>query len=156
MQPLTTSWNHGQPFPLPFDMHGTDDYSAWFSLAAALAFWRDAGGPEIAVRGRGLLDDAFDVVDDAVRRTGLPRRDVPLPDEPAPCLRLVALPDGVGDTEEKADVVYRALSALQVEAQLIAFGGRGWIRLSGAVYNEPGDYERLADVLPGVLAPTAG
>ena len=151
MRPLTTSWNHGQPFPLPFDTHGTDDYSAWFSLAAAVDFWRDAGGLEIGVRGRALLDDAFAVVDDAVRRTGLARSDVRLPAEPAPCLRLVSLPDGVADTEQKADVVYLALSALKVEAQLVAYGGRGWIRLSGALYNEPADYQRLADVLPKVL-----
>ncbi len=151
MRPLTTSWNHGQPFPLPFDTHGTDDYSAWFCLATAVDFWRDAGGLEIGVRGRALLDDAFAVVDDAVRRTGLARADVRLPAEPAPCLRLVSLPDGVADTEEKADVVYLALSALKVEAQLVAYGGRGWIRLSGALYNEPADYQRLADVLPGVL-----
>ena len=151
MRPLTTSWNHGQPFPHPFDTHGTDDYSAWFSLAAAVDFWRDAGGLEIGVRGRALLDDAFAVVDDAVRRTGLTRSDVRLPAEPAPCLRLVSLPDGVADTEQKADVVYLALSALKVEAQLVAYGGRGWIRLSGALYNEPADYQRLADVLPKVL-----
>ena len=134
-----------------FDTHGTDDYSGWFALPAALAFWRDAGGPEIGVRGRAMLDEAFAVVDDAVRQTGLGRSDAPLPDRSAPCLRLVALPDGVADTEEKADVVYRALSAQQVEAQLVACGGRGWIRLSGAVYNEPADYERLADVLSTVL-----
>ena len=66
----------------------------------------------------------------------------------------MSLPDGVADTEEKADVVYLALSAREVEAQLVAYGGRGWIRLSGAVYNEPADYQRLADVLPEVL--TAG
>ena len=86
-----------------------------------------------------------------VRRTGLARSDVRLPAEPAPCLRLVSLPDGVADTEQKADVVYLALSALKVEAQLVAYGGRGWIRLSGALYNEPADYQRLADVLPKVL-----
>ena len=35
---------------------------------------------------------------------------------------------------------------------MVAFGGRGWVRLSGAPYNEPADYERLADVLPDALA----
>ena len=151
--PLTTSWNHGMPFPLPFDTHGTDDYSGWYSLEAALAFWRDAGGLGIGERGRALLDEGAAVVDAAVAETGRTRDDVPLPRQPAPCLRMVALPNGVADTEEKADAVYQALGAERIEAQLVAFGGRGWIRLSGAVYNEPGDYEHLAKVLPSVLAP---
>jgi isopenicillin-N epimerase len=152
MLPLTTSWNHGQEFPLPFDTHGTDDYSGWFSLEAAVAFWHEAGGLDLGAKARALLDQGAAVVDASVRRTGLPRAEVALPAEPSPCLRLVALPDGAADTEPKADAVYQALSARAVEAQVVAFGGRGWIRLSGAAYNEPGDYERLADVLPEGLA----
>jgi isopenicillin-N epimerase len=152
LRPLTTSWNHGQPFPKPFDTAGTDDYSGWLTLPTAAEFWRDAGGLGIGERGRTLLDAGAGAVDEAVRRTRLPRADVALPASPAPCLRLVALPDGVADTEERADAVYEALSAARVECQVVAFGGRGWIRLSGAVYNEPGDYERLAEELPGVLA----
>jgi isopenicillin-N epimerase len=74
-----------------------------------------------------------------------------MPAEPSPCLRLVALPDGVADDEDKVDALYLAISAEQVEAQVVAFGGRGWIRLSGAAYNEPADYERLAAVLPPLL-----
>ena len=60
----------------------------------------------------------------------------------------------MADTEAEANAVYEALSARAVEAQVVAFGGRGWIRLSGAPYNQPADYERLADVLPDVI--TAG
>jgi isopenicillin-N epimerase len=152
MLPLTTSWNHGQPFPLPFDTHGTDDYSGWFTLEAAVAFWREAGGLELGERARALLDEGAAVVDASVRRTGRPRSQVGVPAAPSPCLRLVPLPDGVADTEESANAVYEALSARAVEAQVVAFGGRGWVRLSGAPYNEPADYERLADVLPDALA----
>ncbi len=151
MLPLTMSWNHGLPFPQPFDTYGTDDYSGWFALEAALDFWRDVGGFGIGERGRALLDVGAAVVDEAVRRTGLPRAEVRLPRDPSPCLRLVPLPDGVAGTEAAGDALYRALSAARVEAQVMTFGGRGWIRLSGAVYNEPDDYERLATVLPDVL-----
>jgi len=144
--PLTTSWNHGQPFPLPFDTHGTDDYSAWLSLEAAVAFWHDAGGLEIGERGRGLLDDGAKLV-----AAALPEVEAALPATPAPMLRLVPLPDGVADTVQSADALYEALSARRVEVQVVAYDGRGWLRLSGAVYNEPADYERLAEVLPEVL-----
>jgi isopenicillin-N epimerase len=147
LEPLTTSWNHGQPFPLPFDMHGTDDYSAWFTLADAIAFWHEAGGLGIGERAAGMLDTGAKVVGDAV---GAPTVAVTL--TPAPCLRLVPLPDGVATTEHDADRLYEALSARRVEAQVVAYADRGWIRLSGAVYNEPADYERLADVLRDAIA----
>jgi isopenicillin-N epimerase len=145
--PLTTSWNHGQPFPLPFDTHGTDDYSAWFSLEAAVRFWHEAGGGGIAERARGLLDKGAAVVAEALPETGAAS-----PVTSAPCLRLVALPPGVADTEQRADALYRALSGRQVETQVVAYAGQGYVRLSGAVYNEPADYERLAEVLPQAVA----
>jgi len=145
--PLTTSWNHGMPFPLPFDTSGTDDYSGWFALEAALDFWRQAGGPAIAERSAELLDKGAAVVAGA-----LPEAEVRLPVHPAPALRLVGLPDGVATTLEDADVLYRRLSGLGLEVQVTPYDGRGWIRLSGAVYNRPADYERLAEVLPAALA----
>jgi isopenicillin-N epimerase len=146
LEPLTTSWNDGLPFPQPFDMRGTDDYSAWMCLQAAVDFWEDAGGPEIAERAVGLLDKAAAVVASA-----LPAVDAPVPAAPAPCLRLVPLPDGVAATLETADGLYGRLSARGVEAQVTSYDGRGYVRLSAAVYNEIDDYERLASVLPEVL-----
>lgn len=146
--PLVTSWNHGQPFPLPFDTHGTDDYSGWFSLAAAVEFWEHAGGLGLARRAVDLLDTAVKVLTSALPDPGVT---VAGPVNPSPCLRLVPLPTGVATTLEDADELYLALSARDVEAQVTPYGGQGWIRLSGAAYNEPEDYERLADVLPDVL-----
>ena len=145
-EPLTTSWNHGLPFPWPFDTSGTDDFSGWFTLGAALDFWRDAGGPAIAERSVELLDKGA-----AVIASVLPEVAAEPPRTPAPCLRMVALPDGVAATVDDADLLYERLSGLGVEAQVTPYGGRGWIRLSGAVYNVPSDYERLAEVLPTLL-----
>lgn len=147
LTPLTTSWNHGMDFPWPFDTYGTDDYSAWFSLEAAVDFWADAGGPAIADRASALLDKAAAVVAGA-----LPPVDAPVPASPAPCLRLVPLPDGVAATAESAADLYQRLSELGVEAQVTPYDGRGHLRLSAAVYNELADYERLAEVLPTALA----
>jgi isopenicillin-N epimerase len=146
IQPLTTSWNHGGRFPLPFDTVGTDDYSAWFGLETAVEFWRQAGGLGIGERAVRLLDAGAAVVAEAVERV-----DVPAPRHPSPCLRLVPLPDGVAATEADADALYERLSASHVEAQVVAHAGRGWIRLSGAVYNEPADYEHLAEVLAAAI-----
>jgi isopenicillin-N epimerase len=57
----------------------------------------------------------------------------------------------VATTPESASELYERLSAVGVEAQVTAYGGRGHLRLSAAVYNELADYERLAEVLPGAL-----
>ncbi len=146
LEPLTTSWNDGLPFPQPFDMRGTDDYSAWMCLQDAVDFWEDAGGDAIAERAVGLLDKAAAVVASA-----LPAVDAPVPATPAPCLRLVPLPDGVATTLEDADALYRRLSGLGVEVQVTPYDGRGHLRLSAAVYNEIDDYERLAELLPAAL-----
>jgi isopenicillin-N epimerase len=81
----------------------------------------------------------------------LPAVDAPVPATPAPCLRLVPLPDGVATSLESADELYRRLSALGVEVQVTPYDGRGHLRLSAAVYNEIADYERLAEVLPTAL-----
>ena len=144
--PLTTSWNSGLAFPQPFDMHGTDDYSGRMVLGEAVAFWESAGGLGIGDRAVDLLDKAVPLV-----AGSLPAVDAPLPAVPAPCLRLVPLPDGVAATAEDADALYHRLGARGVEVQVVAFDGRGYLRLSAAVYNEPGDYERLAAVLPVAL-----
>jgi isopenicillin-N epimerase len=146
LEPLTTSWNDGLPFPQPFDMRGTDDYSAWMCLQVAVDFWTEAGGAAIAGRAARLLDEAAGVV-----AAALPAVDAPLPATPAPCRRLVPLPDGVATTLEDADALYQRLSARGVEVQVTPYGGRGHLRLSAAVYNEIGDYERLAELLPAAL-----
>ena len=91
MQPLTTSWNHGMAFPWPFDTYGTDDYSAWFSLEAAVGFWTEAGGLALAERASTLLDKGAAAVAGA-----LPPVDAPVPASAAPCLRLVPLPERRG------------------------------------------------------------
>ncbi|MGA9749700.1 MAG: aminotransferase class V-fold PLP-dependent enzyme [Nocardioides sp.] len=146
IDPLTTSWNHGMPFPAPFDTYGTDDYSGWFALAAAISFWEEAGGWGISERSIALLDKGAAAV-----AAALPEVDAAPPRTPAPCLRLVGLPDGVAETPESADVLYETLSRRGLEVQVTPYRGRGWVRLSAAVYNEPDDYERLAEILPTLL-----
>ncbi|CAN5578776.1 hypothetical protein BH10ACT10_BH10ACT10_24610 [soil metagenome] len=60
--------------------------------------------------------------------------------------------DSIAGASEDADAFYVRLRAERVEAQVVAYGGRGWIRLSAAAYNEAADYERLAAVLPQAVA----
>jgi hypothetical protein len=45
-----------------------------------------------------------------------------------------------------------AVPAWRREAHFVALEGVLWARISAHVYNEIGDYPRLAEALPGVLA----
>lgn len=150
VEPPTTSWNRDAPFPVSFDWRGTDDYTGWLSLHAAVRFWRRLGGFAEVRRRSVMLDRACATVAAAVAGDG----DVPA--RAAPCLRVVPLPEGVADTPESADALYEALSRRGVEAQVLCWAGRGFVRLSAAPYNEPGDYDRLAEALPPLLRGGAG
>lgn len=146
--PLTSGRNLCRPFPAPFDITGTDDRSNWFSLADAIRFWRSAGGLRVAEDATSLLEVGAPIVASALP----PVHDVALPVRPAPCMRLVPLPDGVAATASDAAGLYESLSALGLEVQVVPYAGRGYLRLSAAPYNVIGDYERLAEVLPRVVA----
>ncbi|UYM05048.1 aminotransferase class V-fold PLP-dependent enzyme [Solicola gregarius] len=144
--PLASGAPGDTAFPLTFDRTGTDDYTGWCCLADAVAFWHDAGGPDIAHRSRTLLDTGAAVVRDA-----LGADDQPIPPDPAPCMRLVPLPAGTAATAADAARLYERLSERGFEVQVVAHAGRGYVRLSASLYNAPDDYERLAKAMPDAL-----
>jgi peptidoglycan/xylan/chitin deacetylase (PgdA/CDA1 family) len=53
---------------------------------------------------------------------------------------------GLGSLAE-AEALRERLRAAGVEVGATGWRGRGYVRLSGAPYNVPDDYERLADAL---------
>ncbi|MBC9821465.1 aminotransferase class V-fold PLP-dependent enzyme [Terrabacter sp. MAHUQ-38] len=147
LRPLVTSWSHGLPFPERFDLQGTVDHSAWVAVPDGLAAWRDLGGWDQVERNAVLLLKGAEHV-----RTALGTPD-PLGGTPsAPCLRLVALPDGVGETPEAAEALWQRLHAAGFVVPPVSFGGRGYVRLAAAPYNDEDDYARLAVALTSLLA----
>jgi isopenicillin-N epimerase len=111
-----------------------------------LAAWHDLGGwqqvacnAELLVRGAALVRDALGT---AAPHGGLPS---------APCLHLVALPDGLASTTEDAEALWQRLYAAGFVVPPVAFDGRGYLRLAAAPYNDEDDYRRLAQALPDVL-----
>lgn len=144
--PLTSGRNATSAYPAPFDITGTDDRSNWFCLADAIRFWHQAGGLRIAADSRSLLDEGASIVAETLAPS-----DASLPVRPAPCLRLVPLPDGVATTPDGAARLYERLSAEGAEVQVAAYGRQGYLRLSAAPYNRLSDFERLAALLPRAL-----
>ncbi len=64
----------------------------------------------------------------------------------------VRLPLHLESTRAEAVRVRRALQAVNVDSPVHPLADGMWLRLSAYAYNEIGDYERLAKLLPGVLA----
>jgi isopenicillin-N epimerase len=149
MRPLVTSWSHGAPFPERFDLQGTVDHSAWAAVPAGLDAWSALGGWQQVTRNADLLLRGAEHVRVALgtesRHGGIPA---------APCLRLVALPEGVATTTEAAEALWQRLHAAGFVVPPVAFGGRGYLRLAAAPYNDEDDYSRLASALPQILGPS--
>ncbi|WP_330474024.1 aminotransferase class V-fold PLP-dependent enzyme [Terrabacter sp. C0L_2] len=146
MRPLVTSWSHGLPYPERFDLQGTVDHSSWVAVPDGLAAWRDLGGWEQVARNADLLVRGVEHVRSALG-TPDPRAGI----RSAPCLRLVALPDGVATTTESAEALWQQLYAAGLVVPPVSFEGRGYLRLAAAPYNDEDDYARLAAALPGIL-----
>lgn len=71
---------------------------------------------------------------------------------PVPGMRLVRLPEGLGQSRVEADALRdRATAELGVEAAFTSFDGTGYLRLSAHVYNTPADYDRFAESCVPVL-----
>lgn len=150
MRPLVTSWSHGLPFPERFDLQGTVDHSAWAVVPDGLAAWVELGGWEQVDRNAELLLRGAEHVRSALG-TESPLGGIPS----APCLRLVALPEGVATTTESAEALWQRLHAAGFVVPPVAFDGRGYLRLAAAPYNDEDDYRRLAAALPGILGQPA-
>lgn len=146
LRPLVTSWSHGLPYPDRFDLQGTVDHSAWLCIPDGVAAWEQLGGWGQVERNAELLLRGAEVVRTALG-TPDPHGGIPA----APCLRLVALPEGVATTTESADALWQMLFEAGFVVPPVAFGGRGYLRLAAAVYNDEDDYARLAGALPRVL-----
>lgn len=124
-------------FLLEFDWTGTFDPSAWLSVPAALEFMSSHGGwPEVMRRNRELALLGRDILCSAL---GI---DPPAPDEMLGAMAAVPLPDGTeGDKLQDA-----LLFEHHIEVPVMPWP-RPLLRISAQLYNEPADYERLAEAL---------
>ena len=124
-------------FLLEFDWTGTFDPSAWLAVPAALEFMSSHGGwPEVMRRNRELALLGRDILCSAL---GI---DPPAPDEMLGAMAAVPLPDGTeGDKLQDA-----LLFEHHIEVPVMPWP-RPLLRISAQLYNEPADYERLAEAL---------
>ncbi len=142
VRPLVLGWSATSRYPECFDARGTADMSAWMAVPDALALWEGLGGWSMTARNAELASWGQRYVAGTI---GVPLDG--LPDTPAPAMRLVPLPDGVGADQDAAERLYERLSADAVEVGVIAWGGRGWLRPGTQVFTTEDDHVHLAKTL---------
>jgi isopenicillin-N epimerase len=148
-------------FRLEFDWVGTNDPSAWLAVPTALDFGASllpAGWPALRQRNRDLALEARDLLLAAIGSNP------PAPDDMIGSMATIPLPweaepGTVDDVDLYGDPLSRALRASGIQAMVTPWpqrpDGRPWRRLlrtSAAAYNDRSQFERLASVLPGLLA----
>jgi len=146
LHPVTISHGYGQGFTAEFDWTGTTDPSAYLALPAAIKFFERLGGVALMARNRALVAEAV-----AMLATELGTETGAAP-EMIGSMASVRLPIELQSTRSEAVRVRRALQAAKVDSPVHPLAGGIWLRLSAYAYNDFGDYERLAKLLPGALA----
>ncbi|HVY16483.1 MAG TPA: aminotransferase class V-fold PLP-dependent enzyme [Rhodopila sp.] len=145
LHPVVISHGYGQGFLAEFDWTGTTDFSRFLAVEEAIAHHRRLGGPALRARNRSLAAEAAERL---ARRLGTRTGGGPVV---SAAMGTVRLP--VGDpTPEHALAIRQALVRAGTDAPVHALDGGLWLRLSAFAYNEPGDYDRLGDIVAGVLA----
>jgi isopenicillin-N epimerase len=145
LHPVTISHGYGAGFTKEFDWTGTIDPSAYLALPAALDFFGRLGGPALMERNRLLAAEAGSLLASTLGT------EVGARSEMAGAMALVRLPFEMSPTREAAVPVRAILQAAGTDCPVHGLAGGPWLRLSAYAYNERADYERLAELLPGVI-----
>jgi isopenicillin-N epimerase len=142
--PVVISHGLGQGYLAEFDWTGTRDPSAFLSIEAALAAHARLGGAALMARNRDLAAAAGARL---AARLGTEVAALPAMQGAMATVRLPAAGDAA-----QALALRRRLTALGTDAPVVALDGALWVRLSAQAYNQPDDYDRLADLLEQALA----
>ncbi|MBI5946592.1 MAG: aminotransferase class V-fold PLP-dependent enzyme [Chloroflexi bacterium] len=160
IRPLVISHGANRPlrgrtrFQTEFAWTGTSDPTPALGFAVAIRFMATllpGGWDELRARNRGLALAAREML---AARLGL---GLPCPDEMVGSIANLVLPDAKDDEREfifDPDPLQAALRERhRVEVPVFAWPAppKRLLRLSAQLYNEPADYERLADGLAALL-----
>lgn len=135
MRPPVVS--HFDGWPMAFDWPGTIDPTAYLAAPAALGLF---DWDEARAHGRRVVRAGAELVRDRVGAV------LPLQDSGS---QMALLDLGLSDLAA-AEALRERLRAEGVEVASTVWRGRGYVRISGAVYNDEDDYLRLADALARV------
>jgi isopenicillin-N epimerase len=142
LHPPVISWGLDQGFTAEFDWVGTRDPSPFLAAPEGLSFMRELGLESIRAYNHDLAWEAARML---CERWGTK---LGVSEAMVGSMVTLPLPEYLGSTREDA---FRVRDALlfrnRIEAQVHAWRGRLWVRLSAQIYNAMVDYERLASAL---------
>ncbi|MEV4659647.1 aminotransferase class V-fold PLP-dependent enzyme [Micromonospora sp. NPDC049301] len=150
IEPLVVSWEQDAGFPARIEWQATLDYTSWLAAPAGLFTLRSLGVDRVREHNAALAAYGQRVVGDAL---GVPPAQLPDPGGPTVALRIIPLPAGTATTIDAARALQTRIGErLGAEVAVMSWNARGWLRLTGQVYNAAEEYERLAVRLPALLA----
>jgi len=148
IRPLVVSWEQNAGFPGNVEFAGTQDYTGWLAAPAGLFALRALGVDRVRTHNADLARYAQQTIGAAL---GVPASQLPDPGGPV-AMRVVPLPGRLPGSQEAALALReRIVDELHTVVAVNAYRGRLLLRLCGQVYNQPGEYERLAADLPALL-----
>lgn len=145
------SWAEQDGFPDSFEQAGTVDLTGWLAAPVAVHTLAAFGWGRLRERNAGLVAWGQDLVG---RAMGADPDD--LRGDPGVSMRILELPDGIATTQVQAQALQARIAAeIGCEVAVVAWNGRGLLRLSAHAYNQTTDYRRLAAGLPALLRDAA-
>jgi isopenicillin-N epimerase len=146
LHPIAISHYLGQGFAAEFDYSGTRDNSNWLALPAALDYLDGLGQEAVYAHNADLAETAGALLATAwgTERAAGPRFRA--------AMASIRLPGLGGDRETVLRVAKRLRQEHGIIAGVMSLDSGLWIRVSAQIYNEIGDYERLAEIGKSVAA----
>lgn len=142
VHPPVISWGLDAGFTDEFDWVGTRDPSPALTAPAALAYMQELGTADIQRWNHQLAWAA------ARQLTARWQTPLTVTDDQVGTMATVALPSRLGTTAADAARLRDALLLEAcIEAQIHAWRGQLWVRVSAQIYNEMADVERLAEAV---------
>ncbi|GMU66438.1 MAG: cysteine desulfurase [Acidobacteriota bacterium] len=136
------SWGLDQGLTAEFDWPGTRDPTAALAAPAAVALQEAIGVERIRAWNHQL---AWASARRLAEHWGVPFE---TPESMIGTMATIRLPEALGSTREQAVALRdRLLFEHAIEVHLGAWKERLQLRISAQIYNEPADYERLADAV---------
>lgn len=145
IHPLVVSHWYGEGLFKEFGWQGTRDHSAWLSSSAAIDYMGQWNWPAVMAHNHALAVWAHEML---CERFGVEPIS-PVDGALLGSMATVPLPAAFDRLNEaQFDALQQSLyTDDRVELPLVRWGGRRFLRVSAQLYNEPGDYERLAEVI---------
>jgi isopenicillin-N epimerase len=141
------SWGSGRGFQAEFEYHATTDPTNCLAAPEGIAILNEWDFAAVRAYMHGLAREATRILTDRWRTA------FEVPDEMIGAMVTVPLPEAAGSTADHAAALRTALLVEdRIEAQMHAWRGRLWVRVSAQIYNDASDIERLAEAVTRRLA----